>query len=55
MAEQHDKFIFTMYGLNKYYGQKHVLKDVSISFYPGAKIGIVGANGAGSKKLAVAL
>ncbi len=42
-----DKFIFTMYGLNKYYGQKHVLKDISISFFPGAKIGIVGANGAG--------
>jgi sulfate-transporting ATPase len=44
MAEQ---FIFTMYGLNKYYGQKQVLKDINLSFYPGAKIGIVGENGAG--------
>ncbi len=44
MAEQ---FIFTMIGLNKYYGQKHVLKDIGLSFYPGAKIGIVGENGAG--------
>jgi ATP-binding cassette ChvD family protein len=44
MAEQ---FIFTMYGLNKHYGQKHVLKDIGLSFFPGAKIGIVGENGAG--------
>lgn len=44
MAEQ---FIFTMIGLNKYYGQKQVLKDIGLSFYPGAKIGIVGENGAG--------
>src|SRR5690606_31203481 len=29
------------------YGQKPVLKDINLSFYPGAKIGIVGANGAG--------
>jgi ATP-binding cassette ChvD family protein len=44
MAEQ---FIFTMLGLNKYYGQKQVLKDINLCFYPGAKIGIVGENGAG--------
>ena len=36
-----------MYGLNKYYGQKQVLKDINLSFYPGAKIGIVGENGSG--------
>ena len=42
-----DRFIFTMLGLNKRYGQKEVLKDINLSFYPGAKIGIVGANGAG--------
>ncbi len=44
MAEQ---FIFTMYGLNKYFGQKQVLKDINLCFYPGAKIGIVGENGSG--------
>ncbi len=44
MAEQ---YIYTMLGLNKYYGQKQVLKDIYLSFYPGAKIGIVGENGAG--------
>lgn len=44
MAEQ---FIFHMVGLNKFYGQKQVLKDIHLSFYPGAKIGIVGENGSG--------
>ncbi|OGG02338.1 MAG: energy-dependent translational throttle protein EttA [Candidatus Glassbacteria bacterium RIFCSPLOWO2_12_FULL_58_11] len=44
MAEQ---FIFTMLRLNKYYGQKQVLKEINLSFYPGAKIGIVGENGSG--------
>ncbi len=48
MAEQ---FIFTMLGLNKHYGQKHVLKDFYLSFYPGAKIGIVGENGAGKSTI----
>ena len=44
MAEQ---YIFTMLGLNKFYGQKQVLKDINLCFYPGAKIGIVGENGSG--------
>lgn len=44
MAEQ---YIFTMLGLNKFYGQKQVLKDINLSFFPGAKIGIVGENGSG--------
>ncbi|MBF0545662.1 MAG: energy-dependent translational throttle protein EttA [Candidatus Riflebacteria bacterium] len=48
MAEQ---YIYTMYGLNKYYGPKQVLKDIGLSFFPGAKIGIVGENGAGKSTL----
>jgi ATPase subunit of ABC transporter with duplicated ATPase domains len=36
-----------MYGVNKFYGQKQVLKDINLSFFPGAKIGIVGENGSG--------
>ncbi len=44
MAEQ---YIFTMLGLNKFYGQKQVLRNVNLSFFPGAKIGIVGENGSG--------
>jgi len=42
-----EKYIFTMLGLNKFYGQKQVLKDINLCFYPGAKIGIVGENGSG--------
>ena len=48
MAEQ---FIFTIYKLNKSYSQKQVLKDINLSFYPGAKIGIVGDNGSGKSTL----
>ena len=44
MAEQ---FIYHMEGLNKSYGSKHVLKEFNRRFYPGAKVGIVGENGAG--------
>ncbi len=42
-----EKFIFHMYGVSKFYGQRQVLKDINLSFYPGAKIGIVGENGSG--------
>ncbi len=42
-----EKYIFTMLRLNKHFGQKHVLKDINLCFYPGAKIGIVGENGSG--------
>ncbi|MFH2036826.1 MAG: ATP-binding cassette domain-containing protein, partial [Candidatus Zixiibacteriota bacterium] len=42
-----EKYIFTMLGLNKSYGQRQILKDINLCFYPGAKIGIVGDNGAG--------
>ncbi|MDD2997776.1 MAG: energy-dependent translational throttle protein EttA [Erysipelotrichia bacterium] len=42
-----EKYIFTMLGLNKSYGTRQVLKDINLCFFPGAKIGIVGANGAG--------
>jgi sulfate-transporting ATPase len=48
MAEQ---FIYTMLRLNKFYGQKQVLKDINLCFYPGAKIGIVGENGSGKSTI----
>lgn len=48
MAEQ---FIFTIHRLNKSHGQKQVLKNINLSFYPGAKIGIVGDNGSGKSTL----
>lgn len=54
MAEQNkaEKFIFYMYKMTKSYPPgKEVLKDISLSFYYGAKIGIIGSNGAGKSTL----
>lgn len=45
------KYIFQMTGLTKKHGQKEVLKDVNLSFYPGAKIGVLGRNGAGKSTI----
>ncbi len=44
MAEQ---YIFTIEGLSKAYGKREVLKNIWLAFYPGAKIGVIGSNGAG--------
>ncbi|MDA2963301.1 MAG: energy-dependent translational throttle protein EttA [Actinomycetota bacterium] len=41
------EFIYTMKKARKAYGEKVILDDVTIMFYPGAKIGVVGPNGAG--------
>lgn len=47
-----EKFIYVMKGLSKAYpGGKQVLKDIYLSFYPGAKIGVLGPNGAGKSTL----
>ena len=54
MAEQNkaEKFVFYMYKMTKSYPpSKEVLKDISLSFYYGAKIGIIGQNGAGKSTL----
>ncbi len=46
------KYIFSMYKLSKIYpGGKQVIKDISLSFLPGAKIGVLGGNGAGKSTL----
>ena len=46
------QFIFTMHRVDKFHGpEKHILKEVSLSFIPGAKIGVLGANGAGKSTL----
>lgn len=41
------EFIYTMKKVRKAHGDKVILDDVTLSFYPGAKIGVVGPNGAG--------
>lgn len=45
------RYIFNMESMTKKHGQKVVLSDVSLSFYPGAKIGVLGSNGAGKSTL----
>lgn len=45
------EFVYSIYRLNKHYGQKQVLKNINLSFYAGAKIGIVGDNGSGKSTL----
>ena len=46
-------FVYHMHKLSKTYaGGKQVLKDISLSFFPGAKIGVVGLNGSGKSTLA---
>lgn len=45
------QYIFQMENLTKKHGQREVLKEIWLSFYPGAKIGVLGRNGAGKSTL----
>jgi len=45
------KIIYSMYQLSKRYGTKQVLKDISLSYFYGAKIGVIGLNGSGKSTL----
>ncbi len=45
------KFIFEMNDVCKTFGEKVVLQDINLSFFYGAKIGVVGENGAGKSTL----
>jgi ATP-binding cassette ChvD family protein len=46
-----DKIIFQVQDLRKHFGQKEVLKGITLAFLEGAKIGIIGANGSGKSTL----
>ena len=45
------EFIYTMHNVRKAVGDKVILDDVTLSFFPGAKIGVVGPNGAGKSTM----
>ena len=46
------EYIFTMHKCSRFYPpDREVLKDISLSFFPGAKIGVLGMNGAGKSSL----
>ena len=47
MSTDGEKIIFSMMGISKTINKKQIIKDISLSFYYGAKIGVLGLNGAG--------
>jgi len=51
MSTAPDKIIYSMMRVSKFYGAKQVLKDISISYFYGAKIGVIGLNGSGKSSL----
>jgi ATP-binding cassette ChvD family protein len=50
-AAEEPKVIFSMIGVSKRHERKEVLRDISLSFYYGAKIGVLGLNGSGKSSL----
>ncbi len=51
MSVDTKKIIYSMIEVSKYYDKKPVLKDISLSYFYGAKIGVLGLNGAGKSSL----
>jgi len=51
MSSTPDKVIYSMIRVSKYYDKKAVLKDISLSYFYGAKIGVLGLNGSGKSSL----
>ncbi|MBF0558210.1 MAG: energy-dependent translational throttle protein EttA [Nitrospirae bacterium] len=51
MATEINKVIYSMVGVSKYYDKKPVLKDIYLSYFYGAKIGVLGLNGSGKSSL----
>ena len=45
------QYIYTMNGVGKRVDQRNILKNISLSFFPGAKIGVLGINGSGKSSL----
>jgi ATP-binding cassette ChvD family protein len=51
VANEPNKVIYSMLGVGKVYGTRTVLKDISLSYFYGAKIGVIGLNGSGKSTL----
>jgi ATP-binding cassette ChvD family protein len=51
MANELQKIIYSMIGVSKYHDKKPILKDISLSYFYGAKIGVIGLNGSGKSSL----
>ena len=51
MSNEPNKVIYSMVGISKFYNKKQVLKDIYLSYFYGAKIGVLGLNGSGKSSL----
>ena len=51
MSNEGNKIIYSMIGVNKFHNKKPIIKDISLSYFYGAKIGVLGLNGAGKSTL----
>lgn len=51
MVSEPNKIIYSMVGVGKYYDKKPILKDIYLSYFYGAKIGVLGHNGSGKSSL----
>ena len=51
MSDEPNKVIYSMIRVSKFYDKKPVLKDISLSYFYGAKIGVLGLNGSGKSSL----
>src|SRR5512142_841387 len=51
MGNEPNKVIYSMIGVSKFYYKKPILKDIYLSYFYGAKIGVLGLNGSGKSSL----
>ena len=51
MSTEPNKVIYSMVGVSKFYDKRAVLKDIYLSYFYGAKIGVIGLNGSGKSSL----
>jgi len=51
MSNEPNKIIYSMIGVSKFYNKKPILKDINLSYFYGAKIGVLGLNGSGKTSL----
>ena len=51
MSDEPNKIIYSMIRVNKFYDKKPILKNISLSYFYGAKIGVLGLNGSGKSSL----
>jgi ATPase subunit of ABC transporter with duplicated ATPase domains len=51
MSQKPDKVIYSMMNVGRYFDKKPVLQDISLGYFYGAKIGVIGLNGSGKSSL----